>query len=223
MALPAFESTPIETDPGLWSAPDTVIRHEPFEFLVAHNVIDPSLHDDLWEDFPKFRGAGYLPYNPEECGPTVNALIDHLTSPAFADRMGEALGLGNLSRYPTMVSISRYLKKRHGRIHTDGQSKIATMLLYLNKDWNPREGGCLRFLKSGDDFNDTVVPEIPPVYGTLACFRRTDCSYHGHLPFQGERHVIQIAWVTDEDQKKRKQKRGRWAQKTKEVLSWFRG
>ena len=39
-----------------------------------------------------------------------------------------------------------------------------------------------------------------------------DDSWHGHLPFEGERRVLlQVAWLASEDELLRKQRRGRFS------------
>lgn len=198
---------------------DTVVLAEPFPIFFSPNQLPADLADDLERDFPAQPEAGYLPYEPSECGASVNAIVEELTSPEIADAIGESLGVENLSQFPTMVSICRSLKKHHGRIHTDSKSKVVTALLYLNPGWMESSDGCLRFLHRIDSFDETVVPEIRPVYGTLAAFRRADNSFHGHLPFQGERRVIQVAWVVSEEEKLRKTRRGR----TSKFLKWISG
>lgn len=195
------------------------IRVIPFPLCIAHDVLEPASADALDADFPRYRGAGYFPHAREDCGASVNALIDELTAPAFADAMGAHLGIERLSRYPVLVTICRSLNLRHGSIHTDSLSKVASALLYLNPRWDDTHAGCLRFLEHAGDIDATLVPEIPPVFGTLAAFKRTDCSWHGHLPFEGERHVIQVAWLVDEAAKTRKTRRGRWSR----FVKWLGG
>ncbi|MCW8127526.1 2OG-Fe(II) oxygenase family protein [Microbulbifer halophilus] len=202
---------------------DALVRSEPFSFMVARDMLPRDIMPALLDDFPRLRGAGYLPYEADQCGNSVNALIDRLVAPDFANALGENLGIDNMGQYPTYVSISRSLKKRHGNIHTDGKSKIATALLYLNGDWAETGSGCLRFLNRIDDYEDTVIPEIPPVYGTLVAFRRADNSFHGHLPFQGERRVIQVAWLVSAEDKARKSRRGRLSYKLKKLQNWLKG
>ena len=82
-----------------------------------------------------------------------------------------------------------------GHIHVDHRTKIITMLLYFNENWNTEEGQ-LRLLRSADDLDDYVV-EIAPLGGTMLAFRRSDRSFHGHKPFVGERRMIQLAWVRE--------------------------
>ena len=200
---------------------DTLVMSSPFPFVVAKRMVPTDIREQLYRDFPAMKGAGYLPYETEDCGPTVNQLISQLTAPEFADPLGDTLGIECLSQYPTYISISRSLNKRHGKIHTDGKSKIATMLVYLNEEWAENASGCLRFLKRIDDINDTVVPEIPPTYGTLVAFKRAENSFHGHLPFEGERRVIQVAWLVSAEDKLRKAKRGKLSQGIKKLFGWF--
>lgn len=199
----------------------SLIKSQPFPFFVAKNVLSQELMNTMLEEFPQLKGAGYLPHEKEQCGEAINALIERLQESAFADAVGDNLGIEKLSQYPTYVSISRSLKKRHGNIHTDGKSKVATMLLYLNPEWTLDGNGCLRFLKRIDDYEDMVVPEIKPAYGTLVAFKRTENSFHGHLPFEGQRLVIQIAWLVSAEDKERKAKRGKLAHKLKQLQGWL--
>jgi hypothetical protein len=184
-------------------------EQEPFPFLIASDILAEAKRNALHQDFPKYGEAGFLPYSDKECGPAVIDLVIEATSPAVADSLGEQLGIERLSQYPTLVTICRFLDRRHGAIHTDGKAKIATALFYLNDSWGPTSGGCLRFLNGPDDVDDVVVPELKPLYGNFAIFKRTDNSFHCHLPFEGERRVIQIAWLTTEEEKLRKTRTGR--------------
>lgn len=196
------------------------VRAAPFPLLIAHEVLDPASVATLDTDFPRYAGAGYFPHATSDCGPGVNALVAELTAPEFADALGARLGIERMSQYPPLVTICRSLNLRHGSIHTDSASKVASALLYLNAQWPEGEhAGCLRFLTAANDIDAVLVPEIPPVYGTLTAFKRTDCSFHGHLPFEGERHVIQVAWLVDEAARDRKTRRGRFSR----FIKWLGG
>jgi hypothetical protein len=63
-----------------------------------------------------------------------------------------------------------------------------------------------------------VADEIPPVYGTIAAFKRADDSFHGHLPFEGERKVIQVAWLSSQAELERKTRRGGFSRWLKKLL-----
>jgi len=197
---------------------DATVQSQPFPFLVAREQLPPAAAAELARDFPAYQGAGFFPYQAEECGPAVVACIEALTAPEYARALGERLGLPDLDRYPPLVTICRLLNKRAGTIHTDSRSKVATALLYLEPEWPNGSAGALRFLKRIDSIDDLVAPEVPPVYGTIVAFRRADNSFHGHLPFEGERRVIQVAWLTSMEEKERKTRRGRFSRLLKKIL-----
>ena len=108
-----------------------------------------------------------------------------------------------------MFTVRGYCRQKDGKIHTDTESKIITVLLYMNPAWAPA-GGRLRLLNGGTNIDD-VAAEIPPIIGTMLIFRRCDHSFHGHLPFEGERKVIQMNWVTEQKFVDRESKRHRWS------------
>ncbi len=200
-------------------AEPALVRDAPFPLLIATDVLDRDAEAMIGQDFPRYRGAGFFPYAQSDCGPAMNALVAELTSPTFSDRIGDLLGIDRLSQYPVLVTICRALNLRHGTIHTDSQSKVASALVYLNPGWAASHAGCLRFLSGGNDIEALVAPEIKPVYGTLTAFRRTDNSFHGHLPYEGERRVIQVAWLTDAAAVSRKTRRGRFSR----AIKWVSG
>ena len=195
-------------DPAHLDRPDTLIRADPFPFLLAHSQLPEHARSDLERDFPQYSSAGFFPYDPTECGESINQLVEAVTSPEYATAIGTKLGVDNLGQYPTLVSLCRSCNKRHGTIHTDSKSKVATILIYLNPIWADTSDGCLRLLKRVDDIDDVVAPEVKPLYGEFVIFKRADNSYHGFLPYEGERRVIQVAWLTSVDEKLRKTQRG---------------
>ncbi|RUL71839.1 2OG-Fe(II) oxygenase [Dyella choica] len=213
-----MNATALLLDPARLDRPDTDVRQHPFPFLIAHGQLPDEARGDLERDFPKYTSAGFFPYDPADCGPSVNALVQQLTTPQFASTIGRHLGIDNLGHYPTLVTLCRALNKRHGTIHTDSRSKVATALLYLNTRWPDTSDGCLRFLHRIDSIDDLVAPELKPLYGEFAVFKRCDNSFHGHLPYEGERRVIQVAWLTSEEEKLRKTKRGKFSRAFKKLF-----
>jgi hypothetical protein len=205
-------------DPARLDRPDTDVRQQPFPFMIAHGQLPDEARADLERDFPRYRGAGFFPYDPADCGPSMNRLVENFTSPAFASAIGQKLGIDDLGQYPTLVTICRSLNRRHGTIHTDSRSKVATALVYLNSQWPDTSDGCLRFLNKIDDIDDLAAPELKPLYGEFAVFRRTENSFHGHLPYEGERRVVQVAWLVSEEDKLRKTKRGKFSRLFKKIF-----
>ena len=218
MVLKSPMSTAVLLDPARLDRPDTLVLTQPFPFMVAHGQLPNEARSELHRDFPSYTSAGFFPYDPGDCGPSVKALIADLTSPAFACAIGQRLGIDNLAQYPTLVTLCRLLNKRHGTIHTDSKSKIATALIYLNTQWPDSSEGCLRFLYSIDNIDHLVMPELTPLYGEFAVFKRCENSFHGHLPYEGERRVIQVAWLASEEDKLRKTRRGKFSRAFKKLF-----
>jgi len=207
-APPTAPAPPILRENRLCAA-DARRAAEPFPYLIATGVVEDGAREALRKGFPECAQAGFVPHEASACGAAFNRLVEAFIAPAFADRIGERLGMTNLSAHPVLVTVCSRLNKRHGTIHTDSRSKIASALLYLNEDWQPGAAGSLRLLAKDDDIESLLTPEIPPLFGTVVAFRRTDRSFHGHLPFEGERRVIQFAWLTDQQALERKTRRGR--------------
>jgi hypothetical protein len=205
-------------DPARLDRDDTLVRSEPFHFVLAHGQLPGEAVEALRHDFPKYASAGFFPYEEKDCGPSVNRLIGDLTDPAVATAVGARLGIDNLGQYPTLVTLCRALNKRHGTIHTDSRSKVATALLYLNESWPDTSDGCFRFLNRIDAIDDLAAPEVKPLYGHFVVFKRADNSFHGHLPYEGERRVIQVAWLTSGEEKVRKTQRGKLSRVFKKLF-----
>ncbi len=206
-------------DTARLDSPARTLRHDPFDFIVLPDLLPARAAEGLLPDCPQFDQAGFFPYDPAHCGPAFNALVERLIAPPLADALGDLLGIAGLSRYPTLVTVCSRMNLRHGTIHTDSRSKVATALVYLNPSWPDTSDGCLRFLADAHDIDAMLVPEIKPLFGTLAMFRRADNSFHGHLPWQGERRVLQIAWVVNEQAKARKTRRGRFSRLMKKLFA----
>jgi Rps23 Pro-64 3,4-dihydroxylase Tpa1-like proline 4-hydroxylase len=106
---------------------------------------------------------------------------------------------------------------KYGSIHTDGPSKVLTLLVYMNDAWDAPAAGRLRVLYDGRNYAPFAV-EVPPTMGTMFAFLRADNSWHGHEPFEGERRVVQVAWLKDATELERKRKRNRTAQFLKGIF-----
>ena len=88
----------------------------------------------------------------------------------------------------------------------------------MNPAWD-NSGGRLRLLRSRDSIED-VATEAPAAGGALVAFLRSDHSWHGHLPFIGERRVIQFNWVTDNESQRFAIFRHRVSASVKQLLSF---
>ena len=205
--------------PTIFEKAEAVIRSEPFPYTVVKGALPESARATIAADFPNYDRSGFFPYQTSECGPSVQRIVDEMQSPAFADARGDRLGVPRLSQYPAIVTIRKLSKETDGRIHNDSNSTIVTALLYLNDTWPDTSDGCFRFLSSPESFDHQVGEEVKPLYGTFTAFRRTETSWHGHLPYKGERRVIQVAWLTSKEEFERKMKQGRVTRFLKQIFT----
>jgi len=168
------------------------LQHDPFDFLIVPAFIKAEALAGINRDFPPMAGPGNFPLEELHYGPGFQAMLDELQGPEFAQQITAKFNI-DLTDCPTMITVRGYCEPSDGDTHTDSKTKLITVLVYLNTDWSHR-GGKLRLLRSATDMEDYVA-EVPPVGGTLLAFRRSDNSFHGHKPFEGERRIIQLSWV----------------------------
>ena len=171
------------------------LTREPFEYFVVPGFVRPEARAEINADYPKISEGGSFPVAQLSYGPAFREFLDELASDQFREAFETKFGL-ELAGRPTTTTVRGQCSPKDGRIHTDTKSKIITILIYMNSEWE-HPGGRLRLLKSSESLEDPIM-EVPPAAGTLLAFRRSNNSWHGHKPFSGERRVIQFNWVTSE-------------------------
>jgi len=191
-------------------------EHVPYNYMVASDVLMPAAIDRLRADFPDIREPGFFPEADIGTKGSFAALLDELRRPEVSEIVSGKLDIDLVDK-PKMITIRRLSAAKDGRIHTDSESKIATLLVYLNDGWQAQGGGRLRVLRDGADF-DNMAEEIDPCAGSLFAFRRADNSWHGHLPFIGERRVVQMTWLRSQADIDRKENRGKLSHLLKKFL-----
>ncbi len=176
--LAAFDNTPLNRDP--------------FDFIVVKDAIGSESIAALNRDYPHIdKPANYDPRDLEY-GPSFSHLLDELDSPEFEQHIATKFGV-DLGGAIKTITVRKFSEPSDGHIHTDHWSKIITLLVYFNPEWE-QEGGRLRFLRSNRDIEDYSA-EVAPLGGTVLAFRRCDTSWHGYKRFEGERRMIQMSWV----------------------------
>lgn len=192
------------------------VAREPYPYTLGTNVLNPDAIDAIRRDFPDIAKPGYLTVGEVALKGRFKALIDELESDAFSEILGEKFGI-DLVSCPRLTTIMRKSQLKYGSIHTDGPSKVLTLLVYMNDAWDAPAAGRLRVLYDGRNYAPFAV-EVPPTMGTMFAFLRADNSWHGHEPFEGERRVVQVAWLKDAAELERKRKRNRTAQFLKGIF-----
>ncbi len=111
---------------------------DPFEFVLVESFLGPEHLPALVADFPEIRGHGSFPVNSLKYGPAFARLIAALSGAALRRAIEEKFDI-DLSGHPIMVTVRGKSDGKDGRIHTDSESKIITLLLYLNPVWDLAE------------------------------------------------------------------------------------
>ncbi|MDX1939191.1 MAG: 2OG-Fe(II) oxygenase [Saprospiraceae bacterium] len=86
--------------------------------------------------------------------------------------------------------------KRHLDVFQNTKARKISVVCYLNKDWQEKEGGQLRLYIPTDDGLEKTI-ELLPFGGRLVCFR-SDLLEHEVLPATRERLTI-TGWLKNEN------------------------
>ncbi len=202
----AFESTPLAA--------------KPFPHLVVRNFVSTENVARIAADFPRLPRPGAFPPRALRLKGHFAGLIAELAQPWLRQAIEAKFDI-DLSGRPLVWTARGQVRERDGAVHTDTRSKLVTMLLYLNEDWQSI-GGRLRLLRSRETLGDPVV-EVSPLGGTLLAFVRSDSSWHGHLPHVGERRAIQLNFMTDARVAAREQARHLLSARIKQCAAVLRG
>ena len=196
----------------------TPLQHDPYDYLIVPDFLRADRFKSVSADYPEVPGPGSHPPTELTIHGAFKALMDELSGDEFRAAIERKFSI-DLTGRPTMYTVRGFTRDKDGSIHTDSETKLITVLLYMNERWQ-EDGGRLRILRGPDDLEDYVA-EVPPYAGTLLVFRRADNSWHGHKPFNGQRRTIQLNWVTNQQVADSEQFRHRVSTKIKRFTSMF--
>jgi SM-20-related protein len=196
------------------------LNRDPFDFVVVEEFLRRDALSSLLADFPQIRGSGSYPIESLEYGSVFACLVASLTGAELRGAIEEKFAI-DLSDRPTLLTVRGRSDGNDGHIHTDSESKIITLLLYMNPTWEHAEGR-LRLLRGPGNLED-YAREVAPLAGTMLAFRRSDRSFHGHHPHYGERRSLQLNWVSDTAVVRRELGRHRWSARLKALNPLARG
>lgn len=185
---------------------ETPLQTEPFEYLTVPGFVQKEHIGGILADYPTIGKGGSYPLIALDYGPVFKALCAELQGKTLRSAFAEKFDM-DLSHRPTTLTVRGRCRPKDGQIHTDSDSKLITVLVYLNESWEA-DGGRLRLLRSADSLDD-MIAEVPPEAGSMVCFRNRENAWHGHGPFDGVRRVLQLNWVTDEAAVRQSERRHR--------------
>jgi SM-20-related protein len=174
------------------------LETDPFQYTIVPGFLTAESIRAINATYPPILSGGSYPIEALDTGMAIKGVIEELDGRDFEAAIAEKFGV-DLAGKPKMFSLRGYARAKDGKIHTDSVDKIITVLLYLNETW-PHAEGRLRLLRDGKDV-ENYVAQVPPDNGTLLAFKRSDRSWHGHHPFEGQRRSLQMNWMTSEGSK----------------------
>lgn len=175
------------------------VQSEPYDYFIVENFLDPETVAKVNDTFPAIASGGSYPVEELADGTAMRGVIAELDGEEFQAAIAQKFGI-DLQDRPKMYSLRGHTRAKDGRIHTDSEDKLITVLLYLNREW-PHSDGRLRILRNGHDLEDYAA-EVSPQGGTLLVFKRSDKSWHGHPPFVGPRRALQMNWLKTDKQRR---------------------
>jgi hypothetical protein len=174
---------------------DAEVKSSPYPYLVLKNFVNHEALAKVISDFPKLDQGGSFALEKTDYGPAMQPIIDTFHSLEMRQIIEKKFDIDLCDR-PVMITARGFSRAKDGRIHTDSKSKLVTLLLYLNENWNEATGN-LRILNQGQSLED-YSEEVSSEGGTLLAFKVTDNCWHGYPSFEGKRQSLQINYVVND-------------------------
>jgi len=171
------------------------VTHEPYPYLIVPHFVRQGAMEQIEADYPDVKVPGSLPLPSLHFGPKFGQFIEEIRGPEMTAIIADKFNI-DLSDRPTTVTVRGQCRAEDGQIHTDSKSKLVTVLIYMNGQWE-QPGGRLRLLRTPHSLDDSFA-EVPPDQGTLLAFRNQSNAWHGHESFNGPRRAIQLNWVLNQ-------------------------
>ena len=170
------------------------VTKSPYPYFGIEASLNSEYKQALLHDFPELSKGGSFPLDSIDTKDSISILADELCSDEFRELIANKFDV-DLSDKPIIITARGYSRLRDGQSHTDSKTKLITVLLYLNDEWEPPTGR-LRVLNSNNV--DDYVTEFSSSFGQMIAFKITENCWHGYKPFEGKRQSLQINYLVDE-------------------------
>ena len=161
-------------------------------FTVQDAFLNKQDHKKIATDFPKINKGGSFPSDSVSYGQSIQSLLDSLEGDQMRNILENKFQV-DLQDKPVVSTFRGYSRMKDGKIHSDSKTKIITVLLYLNKNWD-KSSGLLRMLREENNI-DNYITEIPASMGSMVAFKVTNNCWHGFIPYEGKRCSIQLNYL----------------------------
>ena len=164
-------------------------------FTVQDAFLNKQDHKKIATDFPKINKGGSFPSDSVSYGQSIQSLLDSLEGDQMRNILENKFQV-DLQDKPVVSTFRGYSRMKDGKIHSDSKTKIITVLLYLNENWD-KGSGLLRMLREENNI-DNYITEIPASMGSMVAFKVTNNCWHGFIPYEGKRCSIQLNYLYKE-------------------------
>ena len=164
-------------------------------FTVQDAFLNKQDHKKIATDFPKINKGGSFPSDSVSYGQSIQSLLDSLEGDQMRNILENKFQV-DLQDKPVVSTFRGYSRMKDGKLHSDSKTKIITVLLYLNKNWD-KGSGLLRMLREENNI-DNYITEIPASMGSMVAFKVTNNCWHGFIPYEGKRCSIQLNYLYKE-------------------------
>lgn len=186
--LAAFRRADMRQQPYRWGTATGVFASRPGALAVADGF--PTDHLRLRESSPESDKTYRMLSAPlvehgsrlsimDQLSGVWRALIDQLLSPGFTGALAATAGV-RLDPATVEVRAAGYADGCFLSPHTDRADKVLSLVLYLEPEWSPADGGELSILRTSDPASE--VARVEPRLGSAAILVRSDGSWHQVLP-----------------------------------------
>ena len=132
------------------------INSEFYPFFTIQDVfLNKDDHKKISTDFPNIDKGGSFPSDSVSYGESIQSLIDCLEGDQMRSILENKFQV-DLKDKPVVSTFRVYSRIKDGKIHSDSKTKVITVLLYLNENWD-ESSGLLRMLKEKDNINSYIT------------------------------------------------------------------
>lgn len=160
----------------------------PYPHLALDNFLSNGLAESLFEGFPRATPNGALKITNEDIksiGAPYLRFDELIASSEFRELISRITGIPDLQYDPAYLGGGTHENFQGSDLsphidfnyHTNGLHRRLSMILYLNKEWQPEWGGNLEFFKS--PWEQEVFSSVSPLWNRLVIFPTTEWSWHG--------------------------------------------
>jgi hypothetical protein len=109
----------------------TPLKRDPYDYFVVEHFVKPDVFAKVVADPPEIESTRSIPPSELNIHGKFKELLAEMNVREFRKAIEEKFGL-DLSSRPTMFTVRGNCARNNGKIPTDTESKIITVLLYMN-------------------------------------------------------------------------------------------